>query len=231
MKRLTLRSQSETTPVWSSDGARLAFATGQTGSQDIYVRSLDGSRSDEPLVVAPGDQSPVNWSRDGRFLTFDNSPDGVHNGVWVVPLDGKRTPVPFVDTPVNECCGHFSPDGRWIAYVSDESGKSQIYVKPFPGPGRAVQISTSAGRKPRWHSDRNELFFLDGRKVMAAVLPSDGASVDAPPVRMLFEAEAPILAWDVVPHSDRFLVATSTREQGFPSIDIWVNWTATLDHR
>jgi eukaryotic-like serine/threonine-protein kinase len=231
MRHLTLRSRSETTPVWSPDGARLAFAAGDTGSRDIYLRWLDGSRSDEPLLVVPGDQSPVNWSRDGRVLVFDNSTDGVQKGVWVLPLEGDRKPVPFVDTPFEECCGHFSPDGRWIAYVSDESGKSQIYVKPFPGPGRAVQVSTSTGRKPRWHSDRNELFFLDGRKAMAAMMPADGSSFEAQPVRMLFEAEAPILAWDVVPHSDRFLVATSKREQGFPAIEILVNWTGTLNQR
>ncbi len=231
VKRLTLQSRSETTPVWSPDGARLAYATGDTGSRDIYVRSLDGSSSDEPLVVAPGDQCPVSWSRDGRFLVFDNSPDGVHKGVWLMPLEGDRKSVTFVDTPFYECCGHFSPDGRWIAYVSDESGKSQIYVKPFPGPGRAVQISTSTGRKPRWHSDRNELFFLDRRKAMAVIMPSPRASFDTQPVRMLFEAEAPILDWDVVPHSERFLLATSKREHGFPPIDILVNWTATLNQR
>jgi Tol biopolymer transport system component len=229
--RFTAGQRPESTPVWSPDGARLAYGGGAPGSRDIFERAVDGTGGENTLLAAEGDQVPVNWSRNGRFLTFDSSTDGIRFDVWMLPLEGDRKPVPIARTGFNECCGHISPDGLWVAYTSDESGRHQVYVKPFPGPGRALQVSTAGGSRPRWRIDRNELFFLENRKVLSVTLPSAGTVPDVPPARLIMEAESPIKSWDVMPKGDGLLLATSRREEAFPPIGIIVNWLAALNRR
>ena len=114
--------------------------------------------------------------------------------------------------------------------MSNESGQNEIYVKPFPGRGRSIQISTSGGRKPRWRPDGKELFYLEEQKMMA-VDTSARTAMGSLPARMLFEADAPILAWDVTTDGNRFLLATFTREDGFPPITVIVDWPAGQPHR
>jgi hypothetical protein len=110
--------------------------------------------------------------------------------------------------------------------MSDESGRNQVYVKPFPGPGASIQISTGGGRKPRWRPDGKELFYLEENKVMT--MDATAGTIGRHPARVLFEAEAPILAWDVAAKGDRFLLATYGRADAFPPITVTVNWPAAF---
>jgi hypothetical protein len=130
-----------------------------------------------------------DWSRDGRFLLFDDLSKGVD--FWVLPLEGDRKPYPFLETPFVEVNAHFSPDSRWIAYQLFESGPSEIYVRDFsggPAPSKGKwQISSSGGAGPRWRADGRELFYRNGGKLFAVpVFPSTTEFRTGPP-KLLFE--------------------------------------------
>jgi len=136
---------------------------------DLHVKSTTGTQSVRLFVPATAGLSSVlldDWSRDGRFILFkDISPKGGYD-LWALPMRPAGKPFPVVQTEFEEGGAQFSPDGKWIAYQSDESGRSEVYVQPFPGPGARTPISTAGGAQVRWKSDDGkELFYvaLDGR--------------------------------------------------------------------
>src|SRR4029077_15422640 len=112
------------------------------------------------LVEDKLNKTPVSWSPDGRFIMYVSSGSATGNDLFVLPLSADRKPVPFLQTKFNEGAGQFSPDGRWVAYQSDESGKYEVYVAPFPGPAGKWQISTAGGTNPRWRRDGTEIFYM-----------------------------------------------------------------------
>ena len=123
-------------------------------------------------------------SPDGRMLAFHEHGLALPD-LWVLSLEGDGEPQPFLQTPFNEAASWFAPDGRWLAYVSNESGRVEVYAQPFPGPGGKYQISTEGGRGPLWH--RRELFYLTPNGGMMAVdIAAEGALTAGTP-RLLFE--------------------------------------------
>ena len=110
----------------------------------------DGSDEAEVLLTAENGQFPISWSRDGELLAFYEVNPLTRRDIWVLPLEGDREPTPFLVTPAGERAPMFSPYGRWLAYVSDESGRDEVYVRPYPGPGGRRQISPNGGTEPLW---------------------------------------------------------------------------------
>ena len=149
------------------------------------------------------------------------------------PLFGDRKPFPFVQTRFPEWPGRFSPDGRWIAYRSPESGRDEVYVAPFPGPGGKRQISTAGGHHPRWRRDGKEIFYVaPGNKLMAATVNGQGSAFQAGEVRPLFDVRPAAVAgprylYDVSPDGQRFLVSTD-QQAAPPPLNLVVNWLAGL---
>jgi Tol biopolymer transport system component len=143
------------TPIWSPDGTSAVFASSRKGASDLYRKAADGSGSEELLLQSADLKRPDAWSPDGRFILFNSSQN--NGDLMVLPMTGggDRKPYPFLSTRFNEEQGVFSPDGKWVAYQSNESGRYEIYVRPFPGPGGQWQISTGrsvaalAGRRQR----------------------------------------------------------------------------------
>jgi hypothetical protein len=165
------------------------------------------------------------------------SPTG--NDIWIMPTFGDRKPQPFVQTPFNDTMGRFSPDGRWVAYQSGESGRNEVYVVPFPGPGGKWQVSTGGGQYPRWRRDGKELFFLAGANtVMSATVNGAGSAFEVGAVQRLFEAPLRTngylgfgsgYVYDVFPDGQRFLIDKLADEQAAPApIQVITNWTSTL---
>src|SRR5262249_44958019 len=113
---------------------------------------------------------PGSWSPDGQVVAFSEEDPATGWNIWILRLQGDRKPQPFLQTPANEGGPTFSPDGRWLAYQSDESGRWEIYVRPFPSPGGKVQISTEGGAEPVWARNGRELFYRNGRKMMVTAL-------------------------------------------------------------
>jgi Tol biopolymer transport system component len=156
-------------PVWSPDGDRIAFASVRPGSVTVSTRAAAGSGGEEILLTSTNDSILLtDWSRDGRFLLYFAPDPKTGTDLWVLPR-GTHVPVAFLATPANEMWGQFSPDGRWIAYQSNESGRFEIYVRPFPGPGLAIPISTAGGVYARWSRDGKELYYIAPDSTLTAV--------------------------------------------------------------
>lgn len=173
-------------PVWSPDGARLAFRSWQVGGMTLWSMRSDRSGTPERLDPAGTRQSPVSFSPDGQFLAFDQKDPETGDDAWVLPLHGTKTPQPVAHTRFGEGSTKFSPDGRWVAYSSDESGKPEVYVQAFPGPGLKVQISNDGGIDPVWRRSGGELFYRSRNKMMVvAVVTSPQFKASAP--RQLWE--------------------------------------------
>ena len=158
-------------PLWSPDSSRIAYASNSPPVVNgIYQRASNGA-GEEELLVAPR-KILSDWSRDGRYLlSFEVDQNKTGPDIWVLPTFGDKKPWAFLRTDARELWGQFSPDGRWIAYQSDESGRFEIYVRPFPGPGGKSTVSTAGGIHPRWSADGKELFYLapDGTLTLAAI--------------------------------------------------------------
>ena len=148
--------------------------------------------------------------------------------IWVLPLFGDRKPFAFIESPFIDVASQFSPDGRWVAYNTNEAGRSEVYVKPFPGPGGRARISTAGGNNARWRRDGKEIFYLAGHTLMAAAVTANGSRFDVGAVQRLFEVPVVDGYWpyDVSPDGQHFLV--NTLEGEVAPLTIVVNWPAGL---
>jgi serine/threonine-protein kinase len=174
-------------PVWSPDGARVAYRSWQARGMTLWWMRSDRSGAAERLDPAGTRQSPVSFSPDGHFLAFDQKDPETRDDVWVLPLLGDSTPRPVARTRFGEGSMKFSPDGRWVAYSSDESGRPEVYVQAFPGPGLRVQISNDGGTDPVWRRSGGELFYRSGDRMMVvSVVTSPQFKASAP--QQLWEA-------------------------------------------
>jgi eukaryotic-like serine/threonine-protein kinase len=229
--RITFDPADELNSVWSPDGSRLVFNSRRKGHLDLYQKDSSGAGTEEVLLQDNRDKSPQSWSPDGRFILYTSSDPPTGDDLFVLPLSGDRKPVPFLQTPFNEYDGQFSPDGRWVAYGSDESGKDEVYVAPFPGPGGKWQISTAVGTYPRWRRDGTEIFYLaPDNKLMAAAVNGKGSKFEVGAVKPLFETRAldPTRnSFAVSADGQRFLINTDPQTSSAP-ITVVLNWAAGL---
>jgi Tol biopolymer transport system component len=174
--RLTFDPAVDIYPVWSPDGHSVVFSSFRNGFSDLYRKAVDGSGTDALLVTSSQIKIPTDWSRDGRYLLYFSIDPQTKADLWVQPMTGDQKPWLFLKSPFDEKYGQFSPDGRFVAYQSDESGRYEIYLRPFTPPGKAAnptggqwQISTDGGIQPRWSPDGRELYYLDPHGRMMAV--------------------------------------------------------------
>ena len=157
-------------PVWTHDGQRVVFGLfGTGGSFDLYSLRADGGIAD-PLLEREHGQIPTSASRDGRLVAFNEEHPESRTDIHVLPLDGSADPYPFAATPADERDASFSPDGRFLAYVSDETGRLEVYVRPLSGEAGKVAISTNGGRWPRWSPKGDELFYRRGTAMMVVAV-------------------------------------------------------------
>ena len=181
--RLTFDPGDDIYPLWAPDGRSIIFGAVRKGSPvSVYRRRLDAPPDREELLLARSDGTfPNDWSPDGRFVLFTSPTSTGGSDIWALPLEGDRQPFEVVKTEFNEGLAQFSPDGKWIAYESDKTGRLEIYVRPFPGPGSDVRVSTEGGSQARWNPKGGELFYVaeDDRLMAVSIRPSpDGATVE-----------------------------------------------------
>jgi eukaryotic-like serine/threonine-protein kinase len=232
--RLTTDPGDESDPVWSPDGRFIVFSRGVEGGRDLYRRPSSGAGRDEPLLQTPRTKYPNSWSHDGRIILFTSREENTGWDISLLPRDGQ--PEPAVSTPATEIEPQFSPDGRWLAYTSDESGRIEVYVRPFHTPGGAWLISTAGGSDPRWRDDGSELYYLSlDRALMVVSIEAGGdGRLDASVPRALFQTRTsgPLglgvrFNYAVAPGGQRFLITTDVPEAAPSPITVVLNWERT----
>ncbi len=191
--RLTFDPGDEVDPVWSPDGRQIAFASNRSGRANPYRMNADATAGEEALAGSDYNLFPTDWSADGKLIALQRAPSkGEKWSIWILPLAGGRKPYIWMTIGADMQLGKFSPDGRWMAYVSDESGEQEIYIRPFPGPGNKIQVSLhGCNGEAFWRRDGKELYFmsLDSR-VMAAELLRSGSSLKPGKLRETFDARS-----------------------------------------
>lgn len=234
LTRFTFDPATEAVPVISPNGKRIVFTSNRKGVFDLYWKPSLGSGAEELLLATPQNKAPVDWSPDGRYILYRSPSTTTGFDLWALPTAGERKPFAVVQTPAEEREGQFSPDGKWIAYQSNESGKPEILVQPFPGPGSKQQVSTNGGTQVRWRPDGKELFYvaLDSQLMAVPIrLESQGRSVEAGTPVALFPTRiggalqsAGTQAYAVSSDGQRFLLNTIADEgKAFP-ISVIIGW-------
>jgi len=212
LSRLTFHPDNDFDPVWTSDGRRIAYTSWRpdVGATNLFWQRADGSGEPERLTTNANRQFRGSWHPSGRFFAFTEARPGALLDVMMLTVEWDeksglrpRTPEAFVSTPFQEQYPEFSPDGRWLAYVSNESGVFEVYVRPFPGPGGKWQISTGSGASPRWSKARPELLYQSGGQLMVVSYSVVEGSFRAGKPRPWAELPPPTEDFDWAPSGDR----------------------------
>ena len=229
-RRLTFDPADDVNPTWSPDGSRIAFDSNRTGTYEIYLKLANGAGGDELLKASPNGPNFVeDWSSDGTFLVYNHQPRGPSD-IYLLPLLGKGTPIPVTATRIGDDMGQVTRSGRWIAYRSQESGRSEVYVRGVSLDGTSDpgkwQVSTEGGVEPRWRGDGRELFYMAGPTLMAVEVKTAGGSFEAGKPTPLFEARLPFAGgrnrYVVTRDGQRFLFEVLT-EQSHEPIRVTMN--------
>ena len=217
------------------------FSARRTGLLDLYQMATNGGGTEQELGKEVGNNRYArSWSADSLLYETGRSRSATGNDIWVLPMSGDLTPRPFLRTRANEQDPRFSPNGRWVAFTSDESGREEVFVVPFPGPGGRIPISSQGGTDPRWRQDGTEIFYMGPRQtLMAAGVNGRNAEFEVGTVSRLFEAAfrtenyqgyGPGSVYDVAPDGQRFLanLVTGTEQPAETPLTIVTNWTSVL---
>ena len=224
--RFTFDPADDRWSIWSPDGARVVFASRRRGALDLYQKPANASGGEELLLQSADNKVPNCWSPDGRFILYASVRN--NGDLMVLPLTGDRKPFPFLSTPNNEGQGVFSPDGRWVAYQSNESGRNEVYVRPFPGPGGLWQVSTGGGISPRWRADGKELYYIapDAKLMAVGVVVQGGTFTPGTPEALFPTHITPGTfkqQYDIA-RDGRFLINTEVETAVIEPIHLLLNW-------
>jgi len=237
--RFTFGSSNAQNAVWSPDGNRIIFASDRDGSMNLYQKLASGAKDEELLLKSAQAKFPTSWSRNGRFLLYTVVDPKTKADMWVLPLEGDKKPLPFLRTEFNEGDGQFSPDSHWVAYTSDESGRYEIYVRPFSpdssatvsGAGGKWQISNGGGTEPHWRADGRQLYYIgtDGKVIAVEVTTNPAFQAGVP--TGLFQAPATATTatrWDVTGDGKRFLFVARAIQPTQTPFTVVLNWPSLL---
>jgi len=222
--RFTFDPAQEANPTWSPDGALIAFSLFGKGNIDIYEKAATGASNARPLMASSEIKLIQSWTPDGKFIVYSSA-----GKLWALPLNGDRKPIAMFSGGDG---ASVSPNVKWVAYRSAESGRSEVYVQSFPSSGSQQQISTAGGSEPYWRRDGKELFYIEGKRLMAVEVNTDGQGFDAGVPKPLFEVRLQLDGfrshYQVAANGQKFLVAVPTENVQSPPITVVTNWTAGL---
>jgi Tol biopolymer transport system component len=239
--RLTFDPARDEFPIWSRDGRRILFRSNRGGVFDLYEKAADGTNDERLVLHTDFEKWPDDWSHDGRYVLYEERTG--QDDLWVVPMSGDRTPMAITRTPFFESHSRFSPDGRWISYESNQSGRWEIYIRPFVPPGSnapvasgaVYQVSRDGGQRAQWRQDGKELAYVAANNTVVTVdVAATTEQITAGSPRPLFQAPIFINGFarlDMRRDGQRFLIQVPARTDdmmGPGSIFITTNWQAAL---
>ncbi len=236
--RLTFDPRNESAPIWSPDDRRILFFGNFPSRSDLFTVPSDGTGVIEAILSNGADNLPCDWSSDGRLILFQSSHgSGLSNtDLWIYSLEEKKAE-PWLDSPYAEKQGRFSPDRKWIAYASNESARTEVYVRGFMPAGGKWRISSEGGDSPVWRADGKELFFVSSDSKVMSVTIRPGATFDGAAATPLFRIPGDMLdvgvvtQYDVSPDGQKFLMNLDTPTEGQRMITLVTNWTSLLKQR
>jgi serine/threonine protein kinase len=233
--RFTFDPALDVFPVWSPDSRGLYFASNRGGKQGVYRKDIAGAGNVELILESERNQWLSSISPDGKWLLLSMPEEGAGQNISVAPLDGSGELQPFRHTEFQEAAAVFSPDGRWVAYHSDESGEFEVYVTPFPGPGRRWQVSTASGAYPTWSDDGRQVVFtrMNGTLTSARVR-AQGETFEVDGEEELFTIQPPEVGgpyFSISSDAERFLIIPGTAQRADSLLHLLVNWPTALEAR
>ena len=234
--RLTFHPASERGAIWSPNGKEVAFNTRRAGNVDIFITSASGGGSARPLTATRRIYEEVNdWSPDGRTLIYQSFGPKTNTDLWYVELRENATSseaVLYLQTPALEHQAKFSIDGRYVAYVSNEAGRDEVYIRPFPEADEGQwQISQDGGIQPRWSRDGKELFYVEGETLIAVSVSTEPTFEAGSATRLFSDPHLALKGrvrpqYDVSADGQRFVMLETVGERPKPVIRVVQNWFA-----
>jgi len=234
--RLTFQTGTQISASWSPDGKTVFYTSNVSGVSHIYSKAADGSGSERTVLASPeASETPYSVSSDGKYLVYTrrllNDAQG-NVDLWVLPLGEGGKPFPIVQTPFLDVGAAISPAGKWMAYQNNESGRTEVYLTPFPSGGARWQVSTSGGADAVWRADGKELFFLDpSDRITAVDVDTSGGTPKLGTPHALFQAtgvQRQVGSFVVSADGKKFLVNSGSMKQGSEPLTLVTNWTAEL---
>jgi Tol biopolymer transport system component len=223
-------------PLWHQNGNAVLYAGDSEPKRVLYQVPADGTGSPTPITEADMSLRASSWSSDGARLALAAQDPSLNHDIWVLDTDIDPEARPFLDSRFAERYPVFSPDGQWLAYASDESGRWEVYVRPYPGPGGRLQVSIGGGSEPRWSGDGRELYYRTSTEMMAVSVSYEN-DLDFGRPRVLFsdtylqpsQVSADVHSYDVSPDGSRFLMIQRS-DEGVVDADLRVvtGWVDTL---
>lgn len=227
LSRFTFKPDIYSSPTWTPDGKGILF-----GGVNIFRKDSSGTGNESLIFKSLFSKNPTSITRDGKYVAVSVDNAKTQQDLWILPLSGAA-PYAFLNAAYNENYGQFSPDGRWLAYASDESGKSEIYVRPFPAKDAGKwQVSTSGGILPVWRADGKELYFVSSQNMLMAAEIKASDTFDSGTPQALFQMPLITITddtlYDVTTDGQRFIMTNQPGKVFRPSISVVVNWAPDL---
>jgi serine/threonine-protein kinase len=243
MTRLTFVPGEDSWPIWTPDSKRIVYRSSRGGGGfDVNVKAADGTGEIEKLFSFPDYPGPFSWAKDGKtLLSWDLTSSPLQTDISMFSVEGDHARVPLLHATYNEDHPQISPDGQWMAYASNESGRNEVYVRPFPEVNKGqLRVSIGGGYGPLWSPDGRELFYRNGESVLAVSVKTNPSFQYGKP-KVLFQGiyfyefvgQAALPYWDISPDGKRFLMLkpyadTSPAAGGPRKINIVLNWLEEL---
>ena len=228
LRRITFAPGEDELPVWSPDGKRIAFAS--NGRQQAFMVAVDGSGQEEPLMKNDSHFHLQSWSPDGKFIAYERLGSSGQYEIWMLPLGGDRKPYPYLVSQFHVNQPAFSKDGNWLAYTSNESGRAEVYVQRFPGPGEKIQVSTDGGNHPVWSHDGKQLVYENAGTLWATEVTVSPFRVGKS--RVLYQGDiwndAAGPNYTLAPSGHRIVVVERIKDPDGGNVKVVVNWNQEL---